>query len=74
VTHLYEIDWGGEPFYWEVWKDAIGQAWQDEYICTLEANDLEEYLDKLRSDGLDFVLHTQEEYDEYHIALPVQTS
>jgi MoaA/NifB/PqqE/SkfB family radical SAM enzyme len=70
VIHLYEIDWGGEPFYWEAFREIAGEPWQDEYVCTLEANELEEYLDILRSDGVDFVLHTQEEYDEYHIALP----
>jgi len=70
VIHLYEIDWGAEPFYWEVWQDTIGEAWGEKYICTLEENELEGYLDNLRSDGVDFVLHTQEEYDEYHIALP----
>ncbi len=70
MIHLYEIDWGAEPFYWEAFRDTPGEPWQDEYVCTLEANELEEYLDNLRSDGVDFVLHTQEEYDEYHIALP----
>jgi len=64
VIHLFEIDWGAEPFYWEAYDN------QDEYVCTLEENELEEYLDNLRSDGVDFVLHTQEEYDEYHVALP----
>ena len=64
MIHLFEIDWGAEPFYWEAYDN------QDEYVCTLEENELEEYLDNLRSDGVDFVLHTQEEYDEYHVALP----
>ena len=64
MIHLFEIDWGGHPFDWEAYDS------QDEYMCTLEANELEEYLDNLRSDGVDFVLHTQEEYDEYHVALP----
>jgi hypothetical protein len=64
MIHLFEIDWGAEPFYWEAYDN------QDEYVCTLEADELEDYLDNLRADGLDFVLHTQEEYDEYHVALP----
>ena len=64
MIHLFEIDWGGQPFYWEAYDS------QDEFVCTLEENELEEYLDNLRLDGVDFVLHTQEEYDEYHVALP----
>jgi hypothetical protein len=69
MVHLFEIDWGGNPFYWEAYDN------NDDYVCTLEENELEEYLDRLHHDGIDFVLHTQEEYDEYHLALPsVQAS
>ena len=53
MIHLFEIYWGGKPFYWEAYNS------QDEFVCTLEENELEEYLDNLRLDGVDFVLHTQ---------------
>ena len=64
MISLFEIDWGAYPFYWDVYDDA------GDFVRVVEANELEEYLDNLRSDGVDFVLHTQEEYDEYHVALP----
>ena len=62
MIHLFEIDWGGQPFYWEAYDS------QDEYLCTIEENKLEEYLDKLRSDMLDFTLYTIDWYEQ-HLAL-----
>lgn len=62
MIKLYEIDWGGEPFYWEAYNS------QDKYLCTIEENKLEEYLDKLRSDMLDFTLYTIDWYEQ-HLAL-----
>ena len=64
MIHLFEIDWGGQPFYWEAYNSKY------EFICTLEnKNELDLYLDIVREIGYDFVLHTLKEYDEYHLAL-----
>jgi hypothetical protein len=69
VIHLYEID-SGRGIYWEVWKDIIGEAWGEKYIRTLEdENEMNLYLDILREQGRDFVIHTLEEYEEYHVLL-----
>jgi hypothetical protein len=62
VIKLYEIDWGAQPFYWDVYDS------QDEFIRCIEQKDLEPYLDTLRDEGVDFVLYTQEWY-EYNLAL-----
>jgi hypothetical protein len=69
VIHIYEID-SGRGIYWEVWKDIIGEAWGEKYIRTLENNDeLDLYVEILQAEGLDFVIHTVLEYDEYHLPL-----
>jgi hypothetical protein len=62
VIKLYEIDWGAQPFYWDVYDS------QDEFIRCIEQKDLEPYLDTLRDEGVDFVLYTQEWY-EYNLAV-----
>ena len=68
MRHIYEIE--GHGIYWEVfYQDPQGDCSQ--YIRTLQNdNELDLYLDILRESGIDFVLHTLEEYDEYHVALP----
>lgn len=67
MIHIYQIE--GHGIYWEVWKQRI-DADDDLILSIYTREDYEWYLDILRSDGLDFVIHTLEEYDEYHIALP----
>jgi len=62
VIKLYEIDWGAEPFYWDVYDS------QDEFITCIEHKDLDAYLDTLQSDGVDFVLYTQDWY-QYNLAM-----
>jgi hypothetical protein len=69
MIHIYEID-SGRGIYWEAFREIPGEAWQDEFVCTLEGNEYEEYLSNLRYLGEDFVIHSLEEYDEYHILLP----
>lgn len=64
MISLFEIDWGARPFYWDVYDDA------GDFVRVVEEDELDEYLDMLRSNGIDFILHTQEEYDEYHLQLP----
>ena len=62
MIKLYEIDWGAEPFYWDVYGD------DDNFCRVVEGDKLEEYLDYLRSKGVDFVLYTQEWY-QYNLAM-----
>jgi hypothetical protein len=63
MRHIYEIDCG-RGIYWEVYVDGVC------IHALLNQNEYDFYLDFLRECGVDFVIHTQEEYDEYHIALP----
>lgn len=64
MRHIYEIDCGRGDLYWEVYLDG-------ECIRNLQGqNEFDLYLDILHDLGIDFVLHTLEEYDEYHLSLP----
>lgn len=70
MMHLYEID-SDRGIYWEVYKNHPYESWQDQFVRDLEnQNEFDLYLDILRESGVDFVLHTLKEYDEYHVALP----
>ena len=62
MIKLYEIDWGAQPFYWEVYDE------NDNFVACLEANQLDDYLDFVRSIGVDFILYTQEWY-QYNLAM-----
>jgi hypothetical protein len=62
VIKLYEIDWGAQPFYWEVYDE------NDNFVACLEANQLDDYLDFVRSIGVDFILYTQDWY-QYNLAM-----
>lgn len=74
MIHIYECN-DGASTYFEIYKTIIGEGWGEDFVCTLESeNELELYLDIVRQIGYDFVIHTLKEYDEYHIALPQQTS
>ena len=68
MIHIYEID-SGRGIYWDVFQDIPGEPWQDDYLCTLEGNEYDEYLNNLRDEGADFIIHGIDEYDEYHILL-----
>ena len=81
MIHIYECNVYGEndvfeSRYWEVFKAVIGDPWGDEFLFDLPSEkEYQEYLDELCHDGVDFVIHNNEEgYDEYHVALPVQAS
>ena len=81
MIHIYECNVYGENDvlenkYWEVFKSVISEPWGDEYLFDLvDEKEYQEYLDELHSEGLDYVIHNdEEEFDEYHIALPQQTS
>jgi hypothetical protein len=60
VLHVYEIE--GHGTYWEIWRDIPGEPWQDEYLLMLEDNEIDAYIDNLKAEGMDFVVHTLEEY------------
>ena len=62
MIKLYEIDWGAEPFYWDVYDE------NDNFVACLEANQLDDYLDFVRSIGVDFILYTQDWY-QYNLAM-----
>jgi len=79
VIHIYECNVYGdndvlEHKYWEVFKSVISEPWGDEFLFDLvDEKAYNEYLDELHHDGLDYVIHNdEEEFDEYHIALPPQ--
>ena len=81
MIHIYECNVYGENDvfenrYWEVFQSVIGDPWGDEFLFDLvDQKDFDEYLDELHHDGLDYVIHNNdEEYDEFHIALPQQAS
>ena len=63
MIHIYEIE--GHGTYWEVWKQDPIHPYQDDLILSLYTEDMFQwYIDMLRLDGLDFVIHTLEEYNE----------
>ena len=74
MIHLYECN-DGATTYWEVYDgDPTHPAGNVneycEHIITLdEGNEYELYIDVLKAKGLDFVLHTLLEYEEYHLAM-----
>ena len=71
MIYLYQEESDDGDIYYEVYKIIIGEGWDEQYVRTLQNdNEFQLYLDILRAQGLDFVIHTLEEYDEYHVALP----
>jgi hypothetical protein len=70
MIHIYECNDGATTYY-EVYKTVIGEGWGEDYLMTLEPeNEFDLYLDIIKAQGVDFVIHTLKEYDEYHVALP----
>lgn len=70
MRHIYQID-SDRGMYWEVYKDNPENSYIDYFMRDLQdQNEFDLYLDFLREWGVDFVIHTLEEYDEYHVALP----
>ena len=75
MIHIYECNDGSSDNYFEVYKTVIGAGWGEEFQLVLEdKNEFDLYLDIIRTNGVDFVIHTLKEYDEYHLALSQQTS
>ena len=74
MIHIYECSDGATEYH-EVYKTVIGSGWGEEFQIVLEnQNEFDLYLDILHAQGLDYVIHTLKEYDEYHLALSEQTS
>jgi hypothetical protein len=67
MIHIYETEGYNDNFF-EVYKDVIGQPWNEELLFSLEVEELQEYIDKLTHEGVDFAIHN-EEFVEYHLAL-----
>ena len=69
MIHIYECN-DGATTYWEIYKTIIGEGWGEKYIRTLEnKNEFDLYVEIIEAQGLDFVIHTLLEYEEYHLAL-----
>jgi hypothetical protein len=74
MIHIYECS-DGATIYHEVYKTVIGAGWGEKFQLVLEdQKEFDLYLDIIKTQGVDFVIHTLEEYDEYHVALPQQTA
>ena len=72
VIHIYECS-DGATIYHEVYKTVIGAGWGEEFQLVLEDHpEFHLYLDIIKAQGVDFVIHTLEEYDEYHVAISSQ--
>jgi len=69
VIHIYECNDGATTYY-EAYKTVIDEGWGEDHILTLEdQNEFDLYLDIIKAQGVDFVIHTLKEYDEYHLAI-----
>ncbi len=70
MIHIYECNDGSSDNYFEVYKTVIGAGWGEEFQIVLENKyEFDLYLDILHAQGLDYVIHTLKEYDEYHLAI-----
>ena len=71
MIHIYEI-YDGATIYHEVYKTVIGAGWAEEFQIALENKyEFDLYLDIIKAQGVDFVIHNREGIDEYQIALPI---
>ena len=69
MIHIYEIE--GHGIYWEVWKQDPIRPHNDDLILSLYTPEAYAwYIDMWCLDGVDFIIHTLEELNEYHVALP----
>lgn len=74
MIHIYECNVYGkddvfEHKYWEVFKSVIGEPWGDEFLFDLvDEKAFYEYLDEIVDEGLDFMMHENEEaYDDSYL-------
>ena len=71
MIHIYECD-DGATVYHEVYKTVISAVTGcgEQFQLVLEdQKEFDLYLDIIKTQGVDFVIHTLEEYDEYHVAI-----
>ena len=67
MIHVYECNDGASTYFEIYTEDSPSHL---NYCRTLdEGNEIDLYLDILRAKGLDFVIHTLLEYEEYHLSL-----
>jgi len=73
MIHIYECN-DGASTYFEIYRQALESDPESlNYVRTLEdQNEVDLYLDILRAKGIDFVIHTLLEYEEYHLAMEAE--
>jgi hypothetical protein len=74
MKHLFEMvrETPDGPYrYWEFYKGDPHDSYIDQFVRDIEEEDICYFLDRLMEDGVDFVIHTQEGFDEYHLAVSV---
>ena len=73
MIHVYECS-DGATIYFEIYRQALDSDPESlNYVRTLEnRNEVDLYLDILRAKGIDFVIHTLLEYEEYHLSLEAE--
>lgn len=63
MIHMYEIDSGRGENSWEVYNKDY------DYLFNVERDEYDEFIRQMHEDGLDYVVHTVDYVDEYHLAL-----
>lgn len=63
MIHMYEIDSGRGENSWEVYNKEY------DYLFDVEQEEYDEFVGQMYEDGLDYVVHTIDYVDEYHLAL-----
>ena len=63
MIHMYECDGGDNGIFWDLYDSDY------EFMRSIPSDKLEDVLSIYRAGGVDFVLHTLEYCDEYHLAL-----
>lgn len=63
MMHLYEVDGGPSGTWWDIYDS------NHDYLRTVDIDKIDSVIKVYQAGGLDFCLHTLEEYDEYHLAL-----
>ena len=73
MIHLFEMvreTPDGPERFWEYYRGDPND-YIDQFVRDIEENEINYCLDRLMEDGVDFVIHTQEGFDEYHLAISV---
>lgn len=73
MIHLFEMvreTPDGPERFWEFYRGDPHDSYIDQFVRDIEEDEINYCLDRLMEDEVDFVIHTQEGYDEYHLAVP----